>query len=253
MTAGKQTSMRVFEIACVSCVAALSLWLVWGCVRYKFHLKFHHEWQLKDLIEQGATQDALTLLQQEPKLVNARIPYGSNAWQMPVHVATEYCNEEIVVWLLQNGANPNALDVSQVTPITRVVDFWNSNTTEPSRKMLELLIANGAEIDKKSGSVGESALHKAVWSDENADAVRVLLDCGASIDQRRDLDGRTALMVAAGGPLKECKEIINILLDHGADTKSKDRNHKTASMLASDVDHKDVVKLLEAVDQNHQP
>ena len=72
MTNDKRTSMRVFEIACVSCVAALSLWLVWGCVRYKFHLKFHlkfhHEWQLKDLIEQGATQDALTLLQQEPRL-----------------------------------------------------------------------------------------------------------------------------------------------------------------------------------------
>ena len=72
MTNDKRTSMRVFEIACVSCVAACSLWLVWGGVQ----LDVHHEWQLIDLIQQGATQDALSLLKAELALVNAQLPYG---------------------------------------------------------------------------------------------------------------------------------------------------------------------------------
>ena len=56
-------------------------------------------------------------------------------------------------------------------------------------------------------------------------------------------------MVASGCPLRECKAIVNFFLYHGADTKLKDPDDETASMLANEAGHNDVVNLIQAIDQ----
>ncbi len=64
----------------------------------------------------------------------------------------------------------------------------------------------------------------------NRQVIQVLLDNGADIDAR-DEDGRTVLMLASAH--NSNKEVIQTLIDNGADVNAGDRNGVTALMLAS--------------------
>jgi len=77
-------------------------------------------------------------------------------------------------------------------------------------------------------------------SNGHKDIVQLLLDAGADVDSK-DIYGWTALMWAL---LYGHKDIVQWLLDAGADVNAKNTYGQTALMWASSNGHKDVVTLL---------
>ena len=72
------------------------------------------------------------------------------------------------------------------------------------------------------------------------DVVQWLLDAGADVNAK-DTWGRTALMKAS---LNGHKDIVQLLIEAGADVNVKDNDGRTALMCASLYGHKDIATLL---------
>lgn len=145
---------------------------------------------------------------------------------------------EYIELLLDHGADPNARMMSSTETRTifthqwlreeGVTPFWRaaqSSDTELIQRLLDAgadpLIAshNGTTALMVASGIGwvEGVTHE--WSrDQNVQTVNWLLELGADVNAR-DLDGRTALMGAAH---KGRNEIVQILVDHGADMALRD-------------------------------
>ena len=140
--------------------------------------------------------------------------------------------------LLDHGADPNARMMSSTETRTIFTHQWlreegaaafwraaQSSDTELMRRLLDAgadpLVAtdNGTTALMVASGIGwvEGVTHE--WSrDQNAQTVNLLLELGADVNAR-DQDGRTALMGAAH---KGRSEVVQILVDHGADMAVRD-------------------------------
>jgi uncharacterized protein len=126
--------------------------------------------------------------------------------------------------LLTLGANVNTTDVRSGYSLLMMAEAC---TAGPGRaELVELLIANGAEVNAQARD-GRSAL---MFAAKNGDtgAVKALLKSGASVNIA-DNEGQTALMNAANFSCNE--DTIRALIDAGADLKATD--HKGQSALSS--------------------
>ncbi|HKP37790.1 MAG TPA: ankyrin repeat domain-containing protein [Pyrinomonadaceae bacterium] len=125
--------------------------------------------------------------------------------------------------LLKRGANVNATDYRGYSALM----VAEACTTRPGRpELVELLIANGAEVNLQARD-GSSAI---MYAAKNSDiqAVKALLKSGALVNLA-DNEGETALIKAVRFSCEE--DIIRALVDAGADLKAT--NHKGQSALSS--------------------
>jgi ankyrin repeat protein len=113
--------------------------------------------------------------------------------------------------LIQDGADVNAKDMDEVTPLMLAARF-NKNS-----EVLSVLIDRGAEIDARNYR-GWTPLMFASRFNENPEILRVLVDRGANVNIRDEND-QTPLMLAA----KYCvnPEILRILIRNGADVNAR--------------------------------
>ena len=110
------------------------------------------------------------------------------------------CNNiNVVVFLLENGANINVRDTIDQTPI--IIAAFNG-----CRDIVKMLLDAGANIEHKNDQ-GENALISAV-QEGHIDTVKLLLDAGADVNQS-NTDGETALDLAIR--LRQKKELIELL------------------------------------------
>jgi len=112
-----------------------------------------------------------------------------------------------VTWLLKRGADVNARDGSDLTPLIRAVMSRDAG-------MCRVLLDHGADVNAKTW-LGTTALMVAVqWDQEQL--VRLLLARGATVDARSQ-QGRTALMIAcANGD----DDLAALLIEAGADANA---------------------------------
>jgi serine/threonine-protein phosphatase 6 regulatory ankyrin repeat subunit B len=94
--------------------------------------------------------------------------------------------------------------------------------------MVELLLDRGADIDAKDG-YHMSALIQAA-AEKHRDVVELLLKKRASTEGQDKANGMTALMWAVAN--EGSKEIVEMLLEHGADFEVEDNEGETALMQA---------------------
>lgn len=104
----------------------------------------------------------------------------------PLHYASLYGSPAAVLYLLQAGADSNALSQQGDSPL--IYGSWSLAITK-------LLVEHGANVNV-AGKKGETALISAASSGNNLDTVRFLVDHGADLKAVNGL-GMNALSVAA--------------------------------------------------------
>jgi len=127
----------------------------------------------------------------------------------PLLTAISFDDLELVRFLLDHGADPNVTVEDGYTCLLSAVE----SDADASVDIVARLIAAGADIHQ-TGINGWTPLHLAA-ARGHAEKTRRLIDAGANVNQRTEIDANeTPLMEAAfaGKPAT-----VQLLLDHGAD------------------------------------
>jgi hypothetical protein len=160
-------------------------------------------------------------------LADAQVDVGS-----PLHEAAAKDNDVLVEAMLELGADANALDRFENTPLYYAAMYGATHA-------MDVLLRSGAKVDPPS----RAPLHIAVITGE-VSAVRVLLDHGANIERKHARGGWTALHLAAvanratenpGRVSKTQHEprVVELLLDRGANVTATDDSGNTPLHLAA--------------------
>lgn len=163
----------------------------------------------------GCEESVAALLDQKVD-VNARNEDGDT----PLHFAQ---TAAIAKLLLDNGASANihnepsqwrngCLCGSQ-TPLHVASDFGRD-------EVVSVLVQYGANA-KAREEHGKTALHRA----RSAKIVDILLKAGADVDAKEFIHSNTALHLASQGGFEE---VVPILVEHGADINTRERDGRTA-------------------------
>jgi ankyrin repeat protein len=187
------------------------------------------------------------LLKKSPELSGMRIaqdhlvetiPHWLYVGDTPLHLAAAALRVKAAKLLLENGADANAENRRSATPLLYVCDPrpMSGGTWDPQNQadLIGLLVQHGAKLQQVDRG-GASALHRAVRARSPA-AVRQLLRAGARVDAKLNKGGSTPLHLAVqstgasgtAGALSEQLEIIEMLLQHGADPGAKDGRGRSA-------------------------
>lgn len=149
----------------------------------------------------------------------------------PLHYASCHLSADLVWLLLDNGANPAALDV-----------WGNTALHEASYHgrvaVVMLLLKYGANVNPWSNS-GHTPLHDTVRQ-EHLEVVQLLLSCGANMSAHTKYRW-TALHQAA---FKGSIPIVDFLLKCGTDLHARTDQGKTPFQLASEKDYLQMMWLL---------
>jgi len=151
-----------------------------------------------------------------------------------IHVAASAGHAGTVLLLLKSdtAALMNARDFTKRTPLSHACEVGYI-------KVIEALIANGANINDDRDQDGLSLLHWAAIGG-HADVCQLLISAGIIVDCQ-DLAGRTSLHYAAYGGYVNS---MLVLLENKADCNSCDREGVTSLHWACSKGHMDAVKLL---------
>ncbi|UCE48728.1 MAG: ankyrin repeat domain-containing protein [Phycisphaerales bacterium] len=147
-----------------------------------------------------------------------------------LHVAADAGSKGMVELLIAKGADVNARDTDDGTPLWYAKDKGHTD-------IVQLLIKHGARSETPVGALLDAA------RDGNIKQVRSLVERGADTNVR-DYRGRTPLHLAAA---RGYTDIAELLVKGGADINAKsDTAEATALILAIQNGHTDTAKLLVA-------
>ena len=167
----------------------------------------------------------------------ANINAKDNLDQTPLHrvLAAEDCPSEdcfsVAQLLIEHGADVNAQNVCGETPLHLVPRFWDLN-------LVRTLIDRGANVNAEDDQ-GRTPLHRVLESRTSADedrfgVVQLLVERGADVNARHE-NHDTPLHLASSKPELS---LVRILLDHGANANAEDSRGRTPLHRVSEGSHK---------------
>jgi len=168
----------------------------------------------------------------------------------PLHIASYSGDFLATEHFLRLGANPTALnnrrqmplDIAKNSLVRKVLSNLNKAAYECDVHNLKYLVNCGCKINDKISIFGEAPIHQSIKSSkqENVDMLNAILDCGANVNLI-DSNGWTALHHAAEkGDLKAAE----ILLDNKANINAFSNARKTPLHLAAFNNKVEMVRLL---------
>lgn len=155
--------------------------------------------------------------------------------QTPLHLASAYGSESMVSFLLDRGADREALtSVDCITPLV-VASIWGRSDA------VRILLSRGARIQAVTNH-SSTALTQAAAQDNLALISQILaVPDGKDVLDWRDRDGCTALFAAASmGSIASAMR----LLDEGADANSTQHTGKTPLLAALGQGHTSLARML---------
>ena len=157
--------------------------------------------------------------------------------EFPLHHSSFHGDLSEVERLLDNGANPNAVNDGGGTALMMGAGKGHA-------EVVKLLLSAGANPNFELYNSGKTALYWAVKSG-HAEVVKLLLSAEANPNAAND-DGETALMQAVrnGHTDAEYVKIVRMLLSAGANPNVVGSDGWAALMIAAGLGQAEVVKLL---------
>lgn len=174
---------------------------------------------VRELIARGADVNAFT--------ANENFPPAT-----ALQGATEHGQREVVELLLQHNANPNLGGGDDAPPILAAAIYAEV-------EILDMLVDAGADVNAVGGDDQSTPLINAVETISGTESLQKLLDAGAHIDLPRG-DGETALIAAARWE----HEIVEFLLEKGADVMHTTNDGLNALMVAADMEDSSALDVL---------
>lgn len=222
-----------------------------------------HQYMVQYLVEKGAHVDEL-----------------DNSGRSAVNCAGQAGHLKIIEYLLSYGANINDINLLDVMTqgdnaqdiikfcITRGVDTNKEYETgyrlytktlliqaveENNIELVSYLIKNGAKVNMKDCN-GLTALHYAVYANdhdqkEKLEIAKILIKAGANINQYALSESYcmrgTPLMITINSVNLDKKQMVQLLLDNGADINIKDEfTDETALDIAYQANNIEIMQLL---------
>ena len=227
--------------------------------------------EIISFIESGDFQTIKKLIESKSLDVNYNLEIDEYSKSTPLIQAIKYKQTDIINYLLENNADVNLKE--ELTGFTPLMASLHDIT------ITELLIEKGADIEAKDDDGINALVYASTYNNEemvkfllekgadantvceienehidisptplmnaayrgNTNIINMLLENGADINYTTDY-GMTALMYAASFNQFEAAKI---LLENNADTSVTDEYGRTALDLAKSEDYKDIVELLE--------
>ena len=149
-------------------------------------------------IRNGDARAALKLIDNGAD-VNGRDAEGNT----PLILASFYASPNCVELLLEKGADPNAANQSGVTALVRAATSYEKT---------RLLVEAGAKVRVRTSDHGNTPLILAARRAGNSRTVKLLIDRGATVNDRNNAGVSPIISGAASGDL----ETVRLLLDAGA-------------------------------------
>jgi ankyrin repeat protein len=155
--------------------------------------------------------------------------------QTPLHLASQMNSSDIIGSLLKMGADVDARDNNDMTPLLSALEAFGGNDAA-----VQLLLVHGADVRVRNKE-GRTPLHSASCYD-HPNIVELLLKSGADVDARDNNDTTPLLsaLEAFGGN----DAAVQLLLAHGADVHVRNKDGRTPLHSASCSDHPSIVDLL---------
>jgi len=177
---------------------------------------------------------------------NATLDQRNNRHISALSMALKRHNVQAAILLIKNGANVNIRDgINTPLSLTHslLAQAFEPNFKKELRELETLLLSKNAHVNSSDDKLAWSPLMLTAsqYQDHHhIKHIKLLIHLGANIDQR-DRNERTALMIASSlGRV----EAIELLLRHNASINIADKFGWTALMLAVYYNQKETVKLL---------
>ena len=194
------------------------------------------------------------------KIVHLLVEHGASIhvrnWrgQTPLHLASQRGHSSIVAFLLKLGVDVDAQDHDAMTPLLLAPQEAFSDHHEDLRitKTAQVLLEQGASVHMRNRK-GQTPLHLASQHGHSS-IVALLLKSGADVDAQ-DNYNETPLLLSprpGWGDYKDSQttKTAQLLLEHGANVRTQNKNGQTLLHLASQHGNSGVVALLLKSDMN---
>ena len=152
----------------------------------------------------------------------------------PLHYAARQGHLKLVLKLLELNAEVNPYNRNKSTPLHLASQYGHVDVAQALLNYDADVYARDLDLD--------TPLHCAAGHG-HLEITRTLLERGAEVNSRNDF-GFTPLIRASRHWDRRNTDVVQVLLDHGADVQVRDRYGKTASEFAFDKGQHDIVRLL---------
>ena len=193
----------------------------------------------KILIEQGDVNTMRDILAKEPRLIRSADALG---WTFLHYAVFSKSPNSLVMCklLVGAGAEINASGNQGNTPLHFAAYRVGREelSAEVYNGIIALLLDNGASVESEN-MIAATPLHSAVNRGADPSAVEMLLTSGANVNAKTVGGGAYAPLHAAAANGRA--DLVEILLNHGANRDLKDGRGKTPLEMAVEQGHLDVV------------